>query len=80
MFGSEHKGHEFERMQDVYKRHVDLIKSETNGLRKRLKSLSFFMKDVQSTIDKVQKAKEEKMKEIDIFVELLQARLTSQLK
>lgn len=27
------------------------------------------MKDVQTTIDKVQKAKEEKIKEIDLFTE-----------
>lgn len=77
MFGSQHKNHEFERLQEVYKRHVEMIKKEAVGLNKRLKDLGYFMKDVQVTIDKVQKAKEDKMKEIDIFVEMLQAKLTS---
>lgn len=38
------------------------------------------MNEVQSTIEKVTKAKEEKCKEIDIFVENIQAKLNQQLK
>ena len=53
MFDEKHKGHKFERLQEVYDGHVEQIKQETNGLRKRLKDLSFSMKDVQNTIDKV---------------------------
>jgi len=53
MFGTKHKGHEFERLQDVYVRHVELIKHEAVGLKKRLKDLGYFMRDVQVTIDKV---------------------------
>ncbi len=36
MFGEEHKSHEFEKLQVVYERHIELIKKEANGLRKRL--------------------------------------------
>lgn len=38
------------------------------------------MNEVQGTIEKVTKAKEEKVKEIETFVENIQAKLNSQLK
>ncbi len=60
MFGDEHKQHKFEKLSVVYERHVELIRKEANGLRKRLKELGSYMHDVQSTIEKVTKAKEEK--------------------
>ena len=75
MFGDEHKHHEFEKLNVVYERHVEQIRKEANGLRKRLKELSFYMNEVQSTIEKVTKAKEEKCKEIELFVENIQAKL-----
>jgi tripartite motif-containing protein 37 len=36
--------------------------------------------EVQSTIEKVQKSKDERCKELDSFVESIQAKLSSQLK
>ena len=39
MFGSDHKSHEFEKLSQVYERHVEKIRKEANGLRKRLKEL-----------------------------------------
>jgi ATP-dependent 26S proteasome regulatory subunit len=46
-----------------------MIRKEANVVRIRLKELNIHMRDILSTIDKVTKAKEEKCKEIDIFVE-----------
>lgn len=59
----------------MYERHVELIRKEANGLRKRLKELNLYMTDVQGTIEKVTKAKEDKCKEIELFVENIQAKL-----
>lgn len=75
MFGDDHKQHQFEKLSVVYERHVELIRKEANGLRKRLKELSLYMNEVQSTIEKVTKSKEEKQKEIELFVENIQAKL-----
>lgn len=64
----------------VYERHFELIRKEANGLRKRLKELNMYMNEVQQTIEKVTKSKEEKQKEIELFVENIQAKLNQQLK
>jgi tripartite motif-containing protein 37 len=80
MFGDKHKSHQFEHLKVVYQRHVDTIRGEANGLRKRLRELNGNVNEVQSTIEKVQKAKDERCKELDSFVESIQAKLSSQLK
>jgi len=49
-------------------------------LRKRLRELNGNVNEVQATIEKVQKAKDERSKELDSFVESIQAKLSSQLK
>ena len=80
MFGEEHKGHKFQKLNEVYEKHVEMIKKEASGLRKRLKDLNFYMNEVQVTIDKVTKAKEEKSKEIDLFVENINSKYNGLLK
>ena len=78
--GNKHKDHKFLRLGEVYEKHCDVIKKEAQGLKKRLKELTKHMHDVQNTIQKVTKAKEEKCKEIENFVENIQAVLNTQLK
>jgi len=81
MFGGDkHKDHKFLRLAEVYEKHCEVIKKEAMGLKKRLKELTKHMNDVQGTIEKVTKAKEDKCKEIDNFVENIQAKLNQQLK
>ena len=75
MFGEDHKQHSFEKLSVVYERHVELIRKEADGLRKRLKELTHYIAEVQTTIEKVTKAKDEKQKEIELFVENIQAKL-----
>ena len=40
MFGDAHKGHHFEHLKVVYQRHVETIRTEATGLRKRLRELN----------------------------------------
>lgn len=81
MFGGDtHKDHKFLKLHEVYEKHCDVIKKEAQGLKKRLKELTKHMNDVQRTIEKVTKAKEDKSKEIENFVENIQAKLNTQLK
>lgn len=40
MFGEEHKGHKFQKLNEVYEKHVKLIKGEAENLRSRLKELN----------------------------------------
>lgn len=46
MFGNDHKSHKFEKLSEVYERHVAKIRSEANGLKKRLQELHFYMGEV----------------------------------
>lgn len=57
MFGDQHKNHKFEKLDDVYTRHVSLIKGEAGALSRRLRDLKSNISEVQSSIEKVQKAK-----------------------
>jgi dihydroorotase len=78
MFGGEkHKDHKFLRLGEVYDKHCDVIKKEATGLKKRLKELTKYTTDVQITIEKVTRAKEDKCKEIENFVENIQAKLNT---
>ena len=69
MFGNAHKDHKFMRLSEVYEKHCEVIRSEAIGLKKRLKELTKYTNDVETTIEKVTKAKEEKSKEIENFNE-----------
>ena len=63
IFGSnKHKDHEILHLKEVYDKHCDFIKKEAQGLKKRLKELQKYSTDVKSTIDKVAKAKEDKIR------------------
>ena len=78
LFGDSHKGHQFEKLKEVYQRHVDLIRGEASGLSRRLRDLKNNISEVQGSIEKVQKAKQDRIKELDTFVENVQHQLTSQ--
>lgn len=77
LFGDSHKSHQFEKLKEVYQRHVDLIRGEASGLNRRLRDLKNNISEVQGSIEKVQKAKQDRVKELDEFVENVQKQLTS---
>ncbi len=54
-----------------------MIKNESSELKKRLKELGQSVQEVQTTIDLVQKSKDERCREIETFVENLQAKLNN---
>jgi tripartite motif-containing protein 37 len=80
MFGDLHKGHKFEHLSVVYQRHVDMVRGEGAALRKRLKELTCMMHQVETNVEAVTKAKEERAVELAAAVEQMQARLDMQLK
>jgi len=80
MFGTDHKNHEFEHISKVYDSHVDLVKNESQVLKKRLKELTTHLTSLESTIEKVTQVKEEKAAELGIVLEQMNQRLDSELK
>jgi len=80
MFGDLHQGHKFEHLSVVYQRHVELVRGEAIALRKRLKELTCMMHQVETNVEAVTKAKEERAVELSAAVEQMQARLDMQLK
>lgn len=80
LFGAEHKGHDFEHLKEVYKRHVDQITAENGSLQKRLKFLKADVSVVQETIEKVNKLKEERVKELENFVDQIYIQLNAKVQ
>ncbi|KAI5716649.1 hypothetical protein M8J76_009989 [Diaphorina citri] len=79
LFGG-HSGHSFKPIEEVYESHVQRIKAETVILRRRLLELVSYSQEVDRNIDAVRAAKDERVREIRNAVELMIARLDSQLK
>uniref|UniRef100_A0A8D9EEL0 E3 ubiquitin-protein ligase TRIM37 n=1 Tax=Cacopsylla melanoneura TaxID=428564 RepID=A0A8D9EEL0_9HEMI len=79
LFGG-HTGHSFKPIEEVYESHVQRIKAETVILKRRLLELVSYSQEVDRNIDAVRAAKDERVREIRNAVELMIARLDSQLK
>jgi putative component of toxin-antitoxin plasmid stabilization module len=62
-------------LKAVYEKHCESVRQEGAELRHRLKNLQQGMKDVQTCIEGVQKSKDDRCREIETFVENLQAKL-----
>lgn len=80
MFGNDHKGHEFQHLASVHEKHVDNIKQQSQGLRKRLKDLTLLLHEIDRNIEKVRKSRDDKSSELVLCMEQMQARLEAQLK
>jgi len=80
MFDKKHQGHQFEHLRTVYERHCELVKNEASIVKKRLKELSSLMQALETNIESVTKAKEERTVELRHALEQMQGRLDSQLK
>jgi predicted nucleic acid-binding Zn-ribbon protein len=59
---------------------VKSIREESTGLRTRLCELNECVQEVQSTIEKVRNAKDERQKELESVVENIRAKLDSESK
>ena len=75
-----HSGHTFKPLEEIYDQHVAHIKEEVSLLRRRLMELISLVQEVERNVEGVRAAKDERVREIRNAVELMIARLDSQLK
>lgn len=80
LWGGTHSNHTFKPLDEVYDEHVNQINEEVAQLRRRLVELISLVQDVEKNVESVRAAKDEKVREIRNAVELIVARLDSQLK
>nr|XP_033326823.1 E3 ubiquitin-protein ligase TRIM37-like isoform X1 [Megalopta genalis] len=80
LWGGTHSGHTFKPLEDVYEQHVTQIKAEVGQLKRRLMELISLVQEVERNVESVRAAKDERVREIRNAVELMIARLDSQLK
>ncbi|XP_043231855.1 E3 ubiquitin-protein ligase TRIM37-like [Amphibalanus amphitrite] len=80
LWGGTHSGHVFKPLEEVYEQHVGQIKTEVSLLRRRLMELISLVQEVERNVESVRAAKDERVREIRNAVELMIARLDSQLK
>ncbi|XP_033627002.1 E3 ubiquitin-protein ligase TRIM37-like [Asterias rubens] len=78
--GTQHTGHTFKPLDEVYDQHVSQITEEVAALRRRLMELISLVQDVERNVESVRNAKDERVREIRNAVEMMIARLESQLK
>ncbi|XP_020707775.2 uncharacterized protein LOC105685580 isoform X2 [Athalia rosae] len=80
LWGGTHSGHMFKPLEEVYEQHVTQIKDEVGQLKRRLMELISLVQEVERNVESVRAAKDERVREIRNAVELMIARLDSQLK
>ncbi|XP_026831240.1 uncharacterized protein LOC105284425 isoform X2 [Ooceraea biroi] len=80
LWGGTHSGHTFKPLEDVYEQHVTQIKTEVGQLNRRLMELISLVQEVERNVESVRAAKDERVREIRNAIELMIARLDSQLK
>ncbi|XP_065173939.1 E3 ubiquitin-protein ligase TRIM37-like isoform X2 [Atheta coriaria] len=80
LWGGTHSGHTFKPLEEVYEQHITQIKDEVAQLRRRLMELISIVQEVERNVESVRSAKDERVREIRNAVELMIARLDSQLK
>ncbi|XP_060082540.1 E3 ubiquitin-protein ligase TRIM37-like isoform X1 [Ylistrum balloti] len=80
LWGGTHSGHTFKPLDGVYEEHVKKVTEELNQLKRRHVELISLVQDVERNIESVKTAKDERVREIRNAVELMIARLESQLK
>ncbi|XP_041349758.1 E3 ubiquitin-protein ligase TRIM37-like [Gigantopelta aegis] len=80
LFGGKHSGHTFKPLDSVYDEHVKKITAEMVHLKRRHIEMISVSQEVERNIEMVRSAKDERVREIRNAVEMMIARLESQLK
>ena len=80
MFESEHKGHEFQRLNAIYDRHVGDVKKEAETLKGKMKELTAVLAQIERNLEEVQKGKISKAQEIVSYFDDLQKNLDETLR
>ncbi|XP_015279659.1 PREDICTED: E3 ubiquitin-protein ligase TRIM37 isoform X2 [Gekko japonicus] len=80
LWGGMHGGHTFKPLAEIYEQHVTKVNEEVAKLRRRLMELISLEQEVERNVEAVRSAKEERVREIRNAVEMMIARLDTQLK
>jgi tripartite motif-containing protein 37 len=75
-----HSGHTFKPLDEVYDEHVSRINDEVTQLKRRHIELISIIQEMERNVESIKNAKDERVHEIRSAVELMIARLESQLK
>ncbi|XP_023558882.1 E3 ubiquitin-protein ligase TRIM37 isoform X2 [Octodon degus] len=75
-----HDGHTFKPLAEIYEQHVTKVNEEVAKLRRRLMELISLVQEVERNVEAVRNAKDERVREIRNAVEMMIARLDTQLK
>lgn len=67
-------------MAEIYEQHVTKVNEEVAKLRRRLMELISLVQEVERNVEAVRNAKDERVREIRNAVEMMIARLDTQLK
>ncbi|XP_045155693.1 E3 ubiquitin-protein ligase TRIM37 isoform X4 [Echinops telfairi] len=80
LWGGMHGGHTFKPLTEIYEQHVTKVNEEVAKLRRRLMELISLVQEVERNVEAVRNAKDERVREIRNAVEMMIARLDTQLK
>uniref|UniRef100_A0A8C5LSQ6 E3 ubiquitin-protein ligase TRIM37 n=1 Tax=Leptobrachium leishanense TaxID=445787 RepID=A0A8C5LSQ6_9ANUR len=80
LWGGMHGGHTFKPLAEIYEQHVTKVNEEVAKLRRRLMELISLVQEVERNVEAVRVAKDERVREIRNTVEMMIARLDTQLK
>ncbi|XP_061246146.1 E3 ubiquitin-protein ligase TRIM37 isoform X7 [Bos javanicus] len=80
LWGGMHSGHTFKPLAEIYEQHVTKVNEEVAKLRRRLMELISLVQEVERNVEAVRNAKDERVREIRNAVEMMIARLDTQLK
>jgi hypothetical protein len=80
MIDNKHKGHQFEKLQKVYQNHLHKIKGEKEVLDDKLGELTSQVLKIDQRHDAINRAKEERVTEINKFIEEAHGKLDAQMK
>ncbi|XP_029467339.1 E3 ubiquitin-protein ligase TRIM37 isoform X2 [Rhinatrema bivittatum] len=80
LWGGMHGGHTFKPLAEIYEQHVTKVNEEVGKLRRRLMELISLVQEVERNAEAVRGTKDERVREIRNAVEMMIARLDTQLK
>jgi tripartite motif-containing protein 37 len=80
LWGGNHSGHTFKPLDEVYEEHMGRLNEEVSQIKGRHVELVSIVQEVERNVENVKSAKDERVREIRNAVELMIARLETQLK
>ena len=75
-----HKGHQFDRIKNIYEMHQEVLKQESIHINQKIKILEKMVEGIDINLEKVMRAKEEEKEDINSMLDKMQMRLEIQLE